>query len=277
MMNIVQFSSTKPASENELQSNRNFKKKKSRRRREQKEIGLASRHDSQTAQRPFQQFMKRMSSKKTRQLKILHVCSYIGFSATSKSHSGCPWALELASIPYIHIFSIYNLSIYRCRCIPSLYIIHYIAFMQSFENTCMLLLCFHTYLVIMPQSYLQGTKLRSVSTQVRICLDSSTHDMALSKILWHLAVATNFFSVRGTEDDSSKLQVPRWEFLCLCNFFMRVFIFFAQSERQNYLKTDLSSFDRFHQSCEISNWSKIRCCDVTPNHFLSGTLGVINF
>ena len=91
--------------------------------------------------------------------------------------------------------------------------------MRSFENTCMLLLCFHTYLVIMPQSYLQGTKFRSVSTQVRICLDSSTHDMTLSKVLWHLAVATNFFSVRGTEDDSSKLQVPRWEFLCLCNFF----------------------------------------------------------
>ena len=84
-----------------------LQKKLSCRRREQKEIG----HDSQTAQKPFQQFMRRMSSKKTRQLKILHVCSYIGFSATSKSHSGCPWALELASIPciYIYIYTAYTI------------------------------------------------------------------------------------------------------------------------------------------------------------------------
>ena len=59
--------------------------------------------------------------------------------------------------------------------------------------------------------------------------------------------------------------------------FMRVFISFAQSERQNYLKTDLSSFDRFHQSCGISNWSEVRGCDVALSHFLSGTLGVMNF
>ena len=109
--------------------------------------------------------------------------------------------------------------------------IYYIVFMRLFENTYMFLSCYHTYLVIMTQSYLQGTKFGSVSTQVRICLDLSTHDMTLSKILWHLAVATNFFSVRGTEDDSSKLQVPRWELLCLCIFSCVFSSFFLRKVR----------------------------------------------
>lgn len=123
---------------------------------------------------------------------------------------------------YIQLYSAYTIYQYIDVDVYLAYILYIIlpsCNRSRIHVCCMLLLCFHTYLVIMPQSYLQGTKFRSVSTQVRICLDLSTHEMTLSKILWHLAVATNFFSVRGTEDDSSKLQVPRWEFLCLCNFF----------------------------------------------------------